>query len=401
MKIENDKIEFDMNEFAPLLLQDKQEGFRRIGEMFLNAVLEKEFAAFIGAEKNQRNNNRTDYRNGTKERRLKTTLGELNLLRPYARNSKFETKLFENYSRIDKALASIIVESYLKGVSTRKVESIVGELGIDLSHETVSRLSHELDEIVTAFKCSDLEAYYPYLYIDATYLKVFDGVRFVSKAMMIAIGVNAQGIREILDIAAMENEAVSTYTDFFDGLKERGLEKVDLIISDGHKGIKKAASESFVGSSWQFCTVHLKRNLMKIVPKKDLEEVLAYLNDVLSCETFEQATSIANGMIATYEDTHPRLTDFLMDNLYEACIFMTFPKTHRRKIHSTNVLERFNKEVKRRTKVIGAFPNDGSALRLLVPLAIETNAKWLTRKYVNWDNLVQLQKAEDEITEIF
>lgn len=385
MKIENDKIEFDMNEFTPLLLQDKQEGFRRIGEMFLNAVLEKEFAAFIGAEKSQRNEDRKDYRNGSKERRLKTTLGELNLLRPYARNSKFETKLFENYSRVDKALASIVVESYLKGVSTRKVESIVGELGIDLSHETVSRLSHEL---VTTFKYSALDAYYPYLYIDATYLKVFDGVRFVSRAVMVAIGVNDNGMREILDIAPMESESYDTYTDFFDGLKERGIEKVDLIISDGHKGIKKAARESFVGSSWQFCTVHVKRNLMKIVAKKDLEEVLAYLNDVLSCDTFEQATSEANGMIATYENTHPKLTEFLMNNLYDACMFLTFPKTHRRKIHSTNILERFNKEIKRRTKVIGAFPNDGSVLRLLVPLAIETNAKWLTRKYVNWDNLV-------------
>ncbi len=382
MRIENDKIEFDMSEFAPLPLEDKQEGFRRIEEMFLNAVLEKEFAAFIGAEKNQRSDERIDYRNGNKERRLKTTLGELNLLRPYARNSKFETKLFENYLRIDKALASMIVESYLKGVSTRKVESIVGELGIELSHETVSRLSHELDEIVTAFKCSNLESYYPYLYIDATYLKVFDGIRFVSKAVMVAVGVNAKGLREILDIAPMESESVATYTDFFDGLKERGIEKVNLIISDGHKGIKKAASESFVGSSWQFCTVHMKRNLMKIVPKKDLEEVLKYLNDVLSCGTFEQATSIANGMIVTYEDTHPKLAQFLMDNLYETCIFMTFPKTHRRKIHSTNMLERFNKEIKRRTKVIGAFPNDGSVLRLLVPLAIEMNAKWLSRKYV-------------------
>jgi transposase-like protein len=401
VKIEYDKIEFDMNEFAPLLLQDKQEGFRRIGEMFLNAVLEKEFEAFIGAGKHQRNEEREDYRNGHKERRLKTTLGELNLLRPYARNSKFETKLFENYSRIDKALASIIVESYLKGVSTRKVESIVSELGIELSHETVSRLSHELDELVTAFRTSDLESYYPYLYVDATYLKVFDGVRFVSRAVLVAIGVSSSGMREILDINIMESESFSTYTDFFDGLKQRGVKKVDLVISDGHRGIKKAARESFNGSSWQFCSIHLKRNLMKIVAKKELEEVLEYLNDVLHCDSFEEATSMANGMIATYEDTRPKLAKFLMDNLYDACTFLTFPKTHRRKIHSTNVLERFNKEIKRRTRVIGAFPNDGSVLRLLVPLAIDTNAKWLTRKYVNWDNLVQLQKAEDEITEIF
>jgi len=401
MKIDLNKIEFDMNEFGALLLQDKQEGFRRIGEKFLNAVLEMEFAERIGAQKHERTGEREDYRNGHKERRLKTTLGELNLLRPYARVGKFDTKLFANYSRIDKALSSIIVESYLKGVSTRKVESIVGELGIDLSHETVSRLSHELDELVTEFKTSALQEYYPYLYIDATYLKVFDGVRFVSSAVMVAIGVSAAGTREILDITPMESESFGTYTEFFDGLKDRGIKKIDLIISDGHKGIKKAAKESFVGSSWQFCSVHLKRNLMKIVAKKDLEEVLDDLKKVLKCDSFEEAISAANGMIATYEDSKPRLAKFLMDNLYDSCTYLTFPKTHWRKLHSTNVLERFNKEIKRRTKVIGAFPNEGSILRLLVPLAIDTNAKWLGRNYVSFDNLVQCHKADDEFTEIF
>jgi transposase-like protein len=401
MKIDLNKIEFDMNEFGALLLQDKQEGFRRIGEKFLNAVLEMEFAERIGAQKHERTGEREDYRNGHKERRLKTTLGELNLLRPYARVGRFDTKLFANYSRIDKALSSIIVESYLKGVSTRKVESIVGELGIELSHETVSKLSHELDELVTAFKTSALQEYYPYLYIDATYLKVFNGVRFFSSAVMVAIGVSASGSREILDITPMESESFTTYTEFFDGLKDRGLKKVDLIISDGHKGIKKAAKESFIGSSWQFCSVHLKRNLMKIVAKKDLEEVLAYLKEVLTSKSFEEATSIANGMIATYEDSKPRLAKFLMDNLYDSCTYLTFPSTHWRKLHSTNILERFNKEIKRRTKVIGAFPNEGSILRLLVPLAIDTNAKWLGRNYISFDNLVQCQKAEDEFTEIF
>lgn len=401
MKVDMNKIEFDMNEFGALLLQDKQEGFRRIGEKFLNAVLEKEFTEYIGASKHERTGEREDYRNGHKERRLKTTLGELNLLRPYARTGKFDTKLFENYSRIDKALSSIIVESYLKGVSTRKVESIVGELGIDLSHETVSSLSHELDEVVTEFKTSPLSEYYPYLYIDATYLKVFDGVRFVSSAVMVVIGVDATGRREILDITPMESESFATYTDFFDGLKDRGIKKVDLIISDGHKGIKKAAKESFSGSSWQFCSVHLKRNIMKIVAKKDLEEVLKELNVVIRADSFEEALSLANSMIATYEDSKPRLAKLLMDNLYDSCTYLSFPKTHWRKLHSTNVLERFNKEIKRRTKVIGAFPNEGSIMRLLVPLAIDTNAKWLSRNYVSFDNLVQCQKAEDEFTEIF
>jgi transposase-like protein len=401
MKIDLNKIEFDMNEFGALLLQDKQEGFRLIGEKFLNAVLEKEFSEHIGAQKHERTGEREDYRNGHKERRLKTTLGELNLLRPYARVGKFDTKLFENYSRIDKALSSIIVESYLKGVSTRKVESIVGELGIELSHETVSRLSHELDEIVTAFKTSDLQEHYPYLYIDATYLKVFDGVRFVSSAVMVAIGVSEAGVREILDITPMQSESSATYTEFFDGLKDRGIKKVGLIISDGHKGIKKAAKESFTGSSWQLCSVHLKRNLMKIVAKKELEEVLREINHVIRADSFEEALSLANGMIATYEDVKPRVAKFLMDNLYDSCTYLTFPKTHWRKLHSTNVLERFNKEIKRRTKVIGAFPNEGSIMRLLVPLAIDTNAKWLSRNYVSFDNSVQCHKAEDEFTEIF
>ena len=401
MELNKNKIEFDLEELMPLLLQDKQEGFRKIGEKLLNAVLEKEFEAYIGASKHERSEERKDYRNGHKERQLKTTLGELNLLRPYARSGRFETKLFENYSRIDKALVSVIVESYLKGVSTRKVESIVSELGIELSHTTVSNLSHELDELVTEFRTSPLRRYYPYLYADALYLKVFDGARFVSKAVMIAIGVNEEGHREILDMDIIHEESYATYKGFFEVLKDRGVEKVDLVISDGHRGIKKAASNSFVGSSWQLCTVHMKRNLMKIVPKKSLGEVLEYLEDVLRARDIQDAMSIAHGMIATYEERMPKLSKFLEDNLGDAMTFLAFPKRHHRKIHTTNVLERFNKEVKRRTKVVGAFPCDGSVLRLLVPLAVDTNAKWLDRKYVSWENLEHDVDVEDEFTEKF
>lgn len=401
MELNGKKVEFDLDEFMPLLLSDKQEGFRLIGERFLNAVMEKELEAFIGARKHERSDERVDYRNGHKERQLKTTLGELNLLRPYARSGRFETKLFENYSRIDKALVSIIVESYLKGVSTRKVESIVSELGIELSHTTVSNLSYELDELVTEFRTSNLRRYYPYLYADALYLKVFDGARFVSKAVMIAIGVNEEGYREILDVDIIHEESYATYKGFFEALKDRGVEKVDLVISDGHRGIKKAASDSFIGSSWQLCSVHMKRNLIKIVPKKSLAEVLDYLDDVLKAKDIQEAISIANGMIATYEDTYPKLTRFLEDNLGDVMTFLASPKRHHRKIHSTNVLERFNKEVKRRTKVAGAFPCDGSVLRLLVPLAVDTNAKWLDRKYVSWENLEHDIDVEEEFTEKF
>jgi len=255
----------------------------------------------------------------------------LNLLRPYARSGRFETKLFENYTRIDKALAGIIVEGYLKGISTRKVESVLGELDIDLSHATVSNLSHELDELITEFRTSPLREYYPYLYVDALYLKVFNGSRFVSQAVMIAIGVNEDGYREILDIDIMHEESYPTYLGFFDALKERGISKVDLVISDGHKGIKKAASKSFNGSSWQLCSVHFKRNLMKIVPKKSLNEVLDYLNDILQAKSTDEAFSLANGIIATYEDKFPKLAKYLIDNLGDVITFISFPKRHHRK----------------------------------------------------------------------
>ena len=402
MELKDDKIEFDVTELMPLLIGDnKQEGFRYIGEKILNSLLEKEFEAFIGAGKHERSEERKDYRNGYKERTLKTTLGELNLLRPYARSGKFETKLFENYSRIDKALVSLIVESYLKGVSTRKVESVIGALDIELSHATVSNLSHELDELVTTFKTSSLKAYYPYLYVDATYLKVFDGSRFVSQSAIIAIGVDEKGYREILDIVLEDAESELSYKAFFDGLKERGIKKVDLVISDGHQGIKSAASKSFIGSSWQLCSVHFKHNLRKIVPEKDLGSVLSYLDDVLNAKDIQEAHSIGHGMIATYETSHPKLVRFLENNLADVMTFLAFPKKHHKKIHSTNVLERFNKEVKRRTKVIGAFPSVNSVLRLLVPLAVDNNAKWLDRRYVSWEDLKQDSGAEEEFTEKF
>lgn len=401
MDLKGKKIEFELEEFIPLLLSDKQEAFRLIAEKFLNRVMESEFETFIGAGKHERSDDRVDYRNGYKERQLKTTLGELNLLRPYARSGRFETKLFENYSRIDKALASIIVESYLKGVSTRKVEAVVSELGIDISHTTVSTLSYELDELITEFRTSPLRGYYPYLYADALYLKVFDGSRFVSKAVMIAIGVNEDGYREVLDIDIIHDESYATYKGFFDTLKERGIEKVDLVISDGHKGIKKAASHSFVGSSWQLCTVHFKRNLMKIVPKKAIGEVLEWINQVFKAKDVSEAIGIGHIMTERLGEKYPKLNRFLIDNLDDAITFLAFPKRHRRKIHSTNVLERFNKEVKRRTKVVGAFPGEGSALRLLVPLAVDTNAKWLDRKYVSWENMEHDIDVEEEFTENF
>ena len=401
MELKENKIEFDLEELAPLLIADKTEGFRKIGEKILNAILEKEFEAYIGASRHERTKERRDYRNGYKERLLKTTLGELNLLRPYARSGKFETKLFENYSRIDKALVSMIVESYLKGVSTRKVEAVVSALDIELSHTTVSNLSHEIDELITEFKTSPLRDYYPYLYVDSLYLKVFNGSRFVSKAVMIAIGVNEEGYREILDIDINHEESNVSYEALFDRLKERGVQKVDLIISDGHKGIKRAAAHSFIGSSWQLCTVHFKRNLLKVVPRKDTKSILEDINAILHSKTLEDAIDYANGMAGVYEVSHPKLIKFLSNNLMDILTFLSFPKSHHRKIHSTNVLERFNKEVKRRTKVVGAFPGDNSILRLLVPLAVETNAKWLDRKYVSWDNLVQSKEAEEEFTENF
>jgi len=260
----------------------------------------------------------------------------------------------------------------------------LSELDIELSHTTVSNLSFELDELITEFRTSPLKKYYPYLYVDALYLKVFNGSRFVSQAVMIAIGVNEDGYREVLDIDIMDEESYASYLGFFETFKERGISKVDLIISDGHKGIKRAASESFNGSSWQLCSVHFKRNLILELAK---------------AKSIDEAHSLGHGMIATYEEKFLRLAKYLTDNLGDMMIFLAFPKRHHRKIHSTNLVERFNKEVKRRTKVVGAFPSEGSVLRLLVPLAIDTNAKWMDRKYVSWEDLEHDCEVDEEFTE--
>jgi len=208
----------------------------------------------------------------------------------------------------------MIVESYLKGVSTRKVESIISELDVELSHTTVSNLSRELDELITEFRTSPLREYYPYLYVDAVHLKVFNGSRFVSQAIMIAMDVNEDGYREILDIDITYEESYVSYKSFFDSLKERGLKRVDLVISDGHKGIKKATQRSLYRSSWQLCTVHFKRNIMKIVPKKEINKVLEYLNDVLKSKDFQEAHNKAQGMINIYETKLPKLAKYLEAN---------------------------------------------------------------------------------------
>jgi transposase-like protein len=254
---------------------------------------------------------------------------------------------------------------------------------------------------LSLIRTSPLREYYPYLYVDAVYLKVFNGSRFVSQAVIIAIGVNEDGYKEVLDIDIAYEESYASYKGFFDTLKERGMKKVVLIISDGHKGIKRAAQESFNRSSWQLCSVHFKRNLMKIVPKKYLNSVLDDLNDVLKAKDIGDAHSAGHAMIATYEIKLPKLAKYLEANLGDVMTFLAFPKRHHRKIHSTNVLEWLNKEVKRRTKVVGAFPSEGSVLRLLVPLAVDTNAKWLDRKYVSWEDLQQLNEVDEEFTENF
>jgi len=213
--------------------------------------------------------------------------------------------------------------------------------------------------------------------------------------------VNEEGYREILDIAIEDAESYESYKGFFDALKDRGVEKVDLIISDGHRGIKKAASRSFTGSSWQLCLVHAKRNLMKIVPKKEIHSVFTYLDDVLDTNDMQEAISMAHGMVATYEEELPKLATYLNEHFADMMTFLSFPKKHHKKIRSTNMLERFNKEVKRRTKVIGAFPGENSVLRLLVPLAVNTNSDWLDRRYVSWEDLKQDEDVEGEFTEEF
>lgn len=361
---------------------DQSEGMRSLITWFLNLVMQLEALQQAGAEAYERTDSRLCYRNGSKDRSLVTRFGDISLKKPQFREKSFETQVFGKYARVEKALVNAIAESYLQGVSTRKVQAIISHLGIDqLSPSLVSRIASDLDDQVQAFLDRPIEQTFPYLFVDASYYRVRDGPRYVSKAMLVTAGVREDGYREILGatIADCENEAF--WSGFFDDLKERGLAGVQLVISDGHRGIQAAVASAFIGASWQMCEVHTTRAVLKTIPKKQHREVAERLREAYG--NGERLQALADDLNKQgYRKAANTIERFFPGLLN----YTAFPKAHQKRIRTTNGMERINKELKRRTNIVGAFPNENSLLRLVGAILMDINEEWITgRRYLSMD----------------
>jgi putative transposase len=370
----------EISELLEDYLIDKDDGLKKLLTWFLNLVMQLEAVQQSGAEPYERSEARTAQRNGYKERSLKTRVGELILEKPQFRGKSFKSCIFDKYSRVELALTNAIAESYLQGVSTRRIREVVSHLGVErLSASTVSRIAKELDEKVTEFLKRPIERPIPYIYVDASYFKVRDSGKYVTKAFLIITGVRDDGYREILGAKITDNESEGFWSGFFDELIDRGLSGVKLVVSDGHKGIQSAVQSRFLGAAWQMCQVHFNRAVLNNIPNKDKEEVAEKLRQGLEDESKmkELAVELSQKRCSKSADTIDRFSQDIWNH-------RAFPKEHWKRIRTTNGLERINKELKRRSRVIGAFPNDGALLRLGVTILRDINEEWLTgRKYLS------------------
>jgi transposase-like protein len=355
-------------------LIDRNEGMKKLITWFLNQVMQQEALNQIQAQPYERTGRRKARRNGMRKRTLKTLHGEVILDKPQFREFPFQSQVFDRYSRVEKSLRIAIAESYLQGVSTRRVREIVSKFGLEnISASEVSRIAKELDEKVKEFLERSIEDKIRYLFMDASYFKVRSDGRYVNKALLTVTGIREDGLREILGAKVADSEDEAIWESFFEELKVRGLKGVQLVISDGHKGIQKAVEKAFLGASWQMCNVHFMRAVLKNIPKKSKSEIAYLLQEALEDEGKMQK-------LAIYLDErgYSKSAETVELFRFDLWNYKAFPRTHWRKIRTTNVLERINKELKRRSRVAGAFPNDDSLLRLAVCIMMDINEEWIT-----------------------
>ena len=354
----------------------------------LLAVMESDVAGLCQAGPGERTPIRENHRNGYREREFQTRLGELVLPIPKLRRGSYFPAFLEPRRRWEQAFVNVAAEAYVVGVSTRKVEALVEALGCrGMSKSEVSRLAQELDAEVEAFRNRPLEGPFRYLWLDALYPKVREGGRVVGLAVMVAMAVNAEGKREVLGLTVAEGEMESAWSAFLESLVQRGLSGVELVISDAHAGLKAAVRKVLNGVTWQRCRVHFMRNAAVRLPKAVQEQILDRLKRAFQASSKEEAQALIAALARDTEQKHPGFAALLDEAVEDVTAFMDFPKAHWRKIHSTNVLERENRELRRRADVVGIFPNRASVLRLLGSLLLDQHAEWLSTRiaYVRMD----------------
>lgn len=370
-----------------LMLGNRESGVAKLLEKVFDSVLQAQASEQLNAEPYERTDGRTSYRNGTRERTLTTRVGTLILHVPKFRDGTFSTELFRSYQRSEKALLLSLMEMVVQGVSTRKVSEITETLcGTSFSKSSVSALCQELDPVVEGFRNRPLERHYPFLIVDAIYMKARGDERVKSRGLLIATGVNDEGNREVLGFTIADGESEESWSDFFSGLKARGLRDVDMIVSDNHGGLKKAILKQFHGTGWQRCQTHFSKNLLDKTPKKLQPEIKTRLNDLYNAPDLKNAKSRKQQMLDKYQEQAPKAMELLDESFDEITAIYALPEAYRKRLRTSNSIERLNEELRRRERVIRIFPNDASLVRLMGAVLMEHHEKWMTgKKYFTMD----------------
>jgi transposase-like protein len=387
------KARMDLNAFVGKLLEEQDGDVLREGIRVLSqAPMETEVAGLIGAERHERTGERTAYRNGSRTRTWDTRMGTIELAIPKVTPGTYFPSLLQPRRRAEHALLAVVQEAYVHGVSTRKVDDLVKALGIDgISKSEVSRICAGLDTTVAAFRTRPLTTAHRYLWVDATYQKVRVDGRVVSQATVVAVGITSDGDRQVLGVDVGPSEDRAFWTAFLRSLVKRGLTGVRLVISDAHEGLKQALSTVLHGATWQRCRVHFMRNLLATVPQGAREAIAAIVRTIFAqpdhASAMVQLRKVADGLRPRFATTATLLEDAAEDIL----AYRHLPAAHQRQLHSTNPLERLNKEIKRRSNVVGIFPNPAAVIRLVGALLLEQDDEWAVaeRRYFSAESMQQ------------
>jgi transposase-like protein len=376
------------------LLAEDREFVREIMRAALQEILEAEMTEALGAEKSERTVTRLGYRAGSYGRTLITRVGKLELRVPQDREGRFSTELFERYQRSERALVAALAEMYVQGVSTRKVKAITEELcGHSFSASAISAINKRLDESLAQFASRPLTEAYPYLILDARYERVREAGVIRSQAVLIAIGIDWDGRRSILAVDLANRESRSSWKEFLLGLKQRGLSGVEFVVADDHAGLRAALRETLSEAAYQRCYVHFLRNALDYVPRKVDDDCLQELRWLYDRRDLAEARRDLAAWLAKWSAKYPKLASWVEENIEETLTFYRLPRQHHKHLKSTNMLERLNEEIKRRTHVVRIFPNAESCLRLVRALAVETHENWLeAHRYLNMEDLREHKK---------
>jgi transposase-like protein len=376
------------------LLSGDGSSMAQLMQSMLNQVIAAQADEAAGASRYERSEERAAYRSGTRVRTLYTRVGTLTLQVPQLRDGSFSTEIFKRYQRSEQAFVLAMMEMVVQGVSTRKVAAITEELcGIEVSKSTVSRLCEALEIRLKAFNERRLQARFPFVLIDAMYIKARGDERVQSKAVLIASGIDETGHRQILGLTIGDSESTSTWGDFFKTLKARGLSGVDWVISDDHEGLKAAVNRHLQGASWQRCQVHLMRNVMGHTPSKYKAPVAEACKLVLYSRNKAEAKIQLQAFVEQFASKAAKAVQCLEDGFEDATSVFALPEKYRKRLRTTNMQERLNEEIRRRERVIRIFPNEQSAMRLIGALLAETNERWSERLYLDMQDYWEWREA--------